>query len=55
MKMRVIAFIGEVYEVGIAYPKCSTHIGARLAKTGVHKGKLFVNCGNFSDCRFVAE
>lgn len=39
----------------LSCPRCGTDVMARRAKTGVHQGKFFVGCGNFSDCRFIAE
>lgn len=36
-------------------PKCGAETIARLAKTGIHKGKLFIGCSNYPDCRFIKE
>lgn len=38
---------------GLSCPKCGADVVARLAKTGVHKGELFIGCRNFPDCRFT--
>jgi hypothetical protein len=39
----------------LSCPKCGADIMARLAKAGVHKGKLFVGCSNYPECRFITE
>jgi very-short-patch-repair endonuclease len=38
---------------GLSCPKCGADVVARLARTGVHKGELFIGCSNFPDCRFT--
>ena len=39
----------------LSCPKCGKYMVARLAKSGVHKGKLFVGCGGYPDCRFIEQ
>jgi very-short-patch-repair endonuclease len=34
-------------------PECGGDVVARLAKAGVHRGKFFVGCSNFPDCKFI--
>lgn len=34
-------------------PRCGADQVARLAKAGVHRGKLFVGCSNYPECRFI--
>lgn len=39
----------------LSCPKCGADVVARVAKSGVHRGNLFVGCSGYPDCKFIAE